>query len=550
MYFREIFRLLGYYFFAFTLSLIVPLAVAIYFEAIAPPEAHPQAHSTLPFLFTIAISFAFGAFCYKLGKKASGHFFRREGLLSVVMIWLLTPAIAALPFYLSNTSKDPFQAYFEMCSGFTTTGVTVMQAKNFDPQTGKEIPITKSICGELTTNYTYYGTIDPIRDPQSGKVLYEGIEAVSKGLLFWRSFTQWLGGGGIIVLFVAILPALGVGGKMLFQTEVPGPVKDSLTPRIKETASHLWKIYVGMSLMQFLILLLVNPELDWFDASTITFATVSTGGLCIKNASIGGYANPATDWVCIVFMVMGGVNFSLYFHALKGKFYRIYEPEFILYLLAILVVSLSASYLIVGTPQILMTGLEAGMYGGWDAIRNGFFIVVSILTTTGFSTVDYDVWPYAAQVLLLIVMYVGGMSGSTSGGIKIMRILMLFRIAQYKVESVFRPEAVRRFRIGQLEVDSGASIMVLTFFLIVVAVSAFGTLVFIETGLDPESAFSLVALLINNVGMGFRMAAATDSAAFLSDFGLFFSSLLMILGRLEYVAILAILVPAFWRQTS
>jgi trk system potassium uptake protein TrkH len=550
MYYREIFRLLGFYFFAFTTTLFPALIVAFYFEVFADPLSHPQAHSTFAFLVTILISFSFGALCYFFGKNASGHLFRKEGLLAVVLIWFLTPAISALPFVLTGTLKNPCQAYFEMCSGFTTTGGTVMQAKKFDPETGKEIPIQKSICGPITTVYTYYGNIEPVRDPKTGKILKEGIEAVGKGLLFWRSFTNLLGGVGIIVLFVSILPALGVGGKMLFQSEVTGPVKDSLTPRIKETASHLWKIYMGISLIEFCLLLFFNPALDWFDAATITFSTVSTGGFSVKNASIGGFNDPATDWICIVFMVLGAVNFSLYFQILKGKFYRIWEPEFALYLIIYFIVAFTVSYQIIGTPKILMTGIQDGIYQGWDAIRNGFFIVTTCLTTTGFSTVDYELWPYGAQVLLLIVMFVGGMAGSTAGGIKMIRLLMLFRIAQYKVESVFRPETVRRFRIGQLEVDSGASIMVMTFFLIVVAFSTVATLIYVQIGIDPQSALALVAMLINNVGIGFRMIAATESMAFLGDFGILFSSLLMILGRLEFVAILAILVPAFWKESA
>lgn len=549
MYVREILKLLGFYFYIFTCSLFVPLAIAYYFEFIADPLDHPQPHSTISFLVTVLVSFAIGFICNFFGKRASGNFFRKEGLLAVVLIWLLTPAVAGLPFYLNKTLENPFQAYFEACSGFTTTGATTLQAKLFDPETGLEIPIERELSGALNTLYSYYGTIEPVRDPETGRILFEGINAVSKALLFWRSFTQWLGGGGIIVLFVAILPALGVGGKMLFQAEVPGPVKGSLTPRIKETAGHLWKIYLGISLTQMLLLSWFNPELSWIDVSTITFSTVSTGGFTANNGSIGAFSSPATDWICMTFMVMGGINFSLYFQALRGKFYRIYEPELFLYLLMILFFGGFCSWLIYHTPKILTSGIQEGVFSAGEAVRHGFFQLVSCMTTTGFNTVDYDLWPYSVQVLLLIVGFFGGMAGATAGGIKIIRLLMVFRIVQHKVESIFRPESVRQFRIGNLEVDSGASVMVLSYFGIIIAISVFSTFIFTMQGLDPETSLSLVTLLINNIGMGFRMAAPSESLAFLSDFGLALSSLLMVMGRLEFLAVLAILVPAFWKQT-
>lgn len=549
MYFRDIFRLLSTYLFAFSLSLVIPLFIAGYFEFFTSFEDHPQPHSTVAFFLTFVGTLSLSLLFRLCSKGSKGNLYRREGLLAVVIIWLLTPMIAAVPFVITGTLKDPFQAYFETCSGFTTTGATVIQAKKFD-HTGSEIPIEKTFCGVIPVTYTYYGNVDPVKDPVTGIVLYEGIEAIGKALLFWRSFTNWLGGMGIIVLFVAVLPALGVGGKMLFQAEVPGPVKESLTPRIKETAGHLWKIYVGLTLIQFLLLLWAEPSMDWFYASTVTFSTLSTGGFTPVNASIGQFQSPSVDWICIIFMIAGGINFSLYYHILKGKFYRIWEPEFFLFLSIMVIITGITVFYIQDVPIVSMKGVQEGFFSGLDSIRVAAFQVVSCMTTTGFSIVDYDRWPYSVQVLLLIIMFIGGMAGSTVGGLKTIRLLMLFRVVQYKVESIFRPETVRRFKIGALEVDTGASVMVLSYFAIVIAMSVFATLVYIQNGVDPESAIGLVANLINNVGMGFRMAAPTESVAFLNSFGLIFSSLLMILGRLEFLAFLAILVPAFWRETT
>lgn len=548
MFYKDICKILSYYFFGFTAALCIPFALALYYHFFTSIESHPQPHTTPHFFATIVICLAFAGVMWRCGRDSTGHLHRREGLVSVVLIWFLTPAIAALPFYLSGTLEDPFQAYFEAASGFTTTGATTMQAKKFQPITGREIPIEKTFYGAITTTYSYYGTITPIRDIKTGEILYEGIEAVSKALLFWRSFTQWLGGMGIVVLFVAILPALGVGGKMLFQAEIPGPIKDALTPRIKETALELWKIYVGLSLLQAVLLHITNESVSWFDAFTITFSTMSTGGFTVKTASIGAFNNVYTDWIIILFMVFASINFSIYFYSLRGKFYRIYEPEFFLFVILVILGCGLTSWYLVGTEKVLMSGVKGGLFSIGEAIRYGTFQMVSVMTTTGFVTTDYDRWPYAVQVLMLLYMFIGGMSGSTAGGMKVVRQYMLFRIAQYKVESLFRPETVRRFKLGERDVGAPAAIMVLCYFLILVVIAAFSTLFFTMDGIDPETSLSLSTLFINNIGIGFRMASPMESCAFLSDFSLIYSSLLMIFGRLEFFAVLAIMVPAFWQK--
>jgi len=548
MLYKDVCKNLGYYLLGLMGALTIPFCLAAYYEFFADSASHPQPHTTLSFLYTLLLCAALWSGCFLLGKKSSGHLYRREGLISVVVIWFLTPAIAGAPFYFSGTLKDPFQAFFEATSGFSTTGATAMQAKKYNPETGEEIPIVKQFCGARPTIYQYWGTIEPVRDPDTGVVVYEGIEAVSKALLFWRSMSQWLGGMGIVVLFVAILPALGVGGKVLFQAETPGPIKDSLTPRIKETALNLWKIYLGLSLMQVLCLMLTNQNIGIYDALTITFSTMSTGGFTTKNGSIGAFGNVYTEWIVIIFMVLASVNFSLYFFTLRGKFYRVYEPEFILFLFLLAISVGIASTLLVGTESTVVHGQPHGTFSLHQAIRHGAFQISSVMTTTGFVTADYDLWPYSLQALMLILMFVGGMAGSTAGGMKVMRQYMLFKIAQFRVESLFRPEAVKRFKLGEREVDHGVALTVLVFFLLVVSIAAFSTLIFIFEGIDPETSLSLATLLINNVGIGFRMASPTESFAFLSDFALMLSSVIMIFGRLEFFAVLAVMVPAFWQK--
>lgn len=547
MLYRDVAKIVGLFLLGVGLSLCIPLLLSVYYEFFTDPATHLQPHTTFDFLLSTLLTIAAGWGLVYYGRKSSGHIYLREGILSVVLIWLLTPAMAALPFYISGTLENPLCAYFEMVSGFTTTGATTFEAKLFDTE-GKEIPIQRVIPGVIPVKYEYYGTINPVRDPKTGAILHEGIEAVGKALLFWRSFSQWLGGVGIVVLFVAVLPALGVGGKVLFKAETTGPIKDSLTPRVKETALQLWKIYVGLTIMQIILLMMTNNEMGLFDAVNITFTSLSTGGFGIKNTNIGAYANAYTDWVVILFMILGGTNFALYYFFLQRKFYRLYEIEFALYWCIILVSSGYVSWKILGTEKILLTGEPDGIFTLGEAIRHGTFQVVSLLTCTGSATVDYELWPYATQAVLIIVMFAGGMAGSTAGGIKTIRLYMLFKIAQYKVESLFRPETIRSFKLGDKVVDPSVAVMTLCFFLLVIVIPVIGTLLLIIDGVDLESSFSIIGELVNNAGMGFRMASPRVSCAFLSNFGLTVGSIIMIFGRLEFFPILAVLVPAFWKK--
>ena len=545
MLYREILRLLAFYLFGFAAILLIPTLLAFYYQFYDPQ--HPQPHSTLHFIYTFLVTLTLGALCFYIGRSAKTRFYHREGIAAVVIIWLITPALSALPFLFSQTLTNPFQAYFEMVSGYTTTGATVLQGKKYDPETGQEVPIKKTIRGVIDTEYVYYGNVNPVI--QNGKVVVEGVEAISKALLFWRSFTQWLGGLGVVVLFVAILPSLGIGGKLLYHTEVTGPVKEGISPRIQEAALQLWKIYLVLTFIQMGALFLTNPQLDFLDVSTITFSTLSTGGFSVKNMSIAAYGSFATELIVMIFMVLGSLNFTLYYYGFKGKFYKLYDPELFLY---VVLISLASFFIVMnlqGAPRMDLNGQAAGYFSWKEAVRYGIFQTISAQTSTGFATTNYDIWPYFSQVILLVVMFLGGMSGSTSGGIKVVRLYMLFRIAQYKVESLFRPETIRSFRVAGKEVDTHAAGMVLIFFLLIIAISTLSTVLFVYDGADPETSLGMVACCINNVGFAFRMASPLDSFAFLSDGSLALASLVMILGRLEFFAVLAVFIPAFWKQS-
>jgi trk system potassium uptake protein TrkH len=547
MFYRDILKILGLYLFGLSAVLLLPLTLAIYFEFFADPLTHPQPHSTYAFLETLAICLGVATLFYSVGKHTSGHLHRKEGLAAVVLVWLLTPAIGALPFYFSNTLQY-IPSYFEAVSGLTTTGSTIMSAKKYNKE-GEEIPVIQKFLGTQPKTYVYFGTITPVRDTQ-GRIILEGVEAVSLALLFWRSFMQWLGGLGVVVLFVAILPLLGVGGKLLFQAEMPGPLKDSLTPRIKETASLLWKIYLALTIFQITLLLITNEKMSFFEAVCMTFSTVSTGGFSIKNESLGGYHNLATDWVTLTFMLLGSINFSIYFYAIKKQLYRAYEPELFLYLALITLSCWFATYSLYGTEKQLLTETSpSGVFTFGESIRYGFFQMISAQTSTGFATANYDIWPYPVQVLMIITMYIGGMAGSTAGGAKVIRTLLIFKIVQYRVESIFRRESVRILRIQGKEIDVNAAMMVLSFFVILVTASLLSMSAFIFNGIDPETSIGLTSSMINNCGLAFRAAGPMGSLGFLSNFDMIHGAFIMILGRLEFYAVLALLVPAFWKET-
>ncbi|NGX54446.1 MAG: Trk system potassium uptake protein TrkH [Chlamydiae bacterium] len=547
MLYREISRTLAVFLWGLAIPLAFPFFIAIYCERVAGPEVYPQPPSAFAFFATIVITILLGWLFRFLGRKSTGRIFRREALLMVLLFYFMTSFIGGLPFYLNKTFTNPIDAFYETVSGLTTTGATLMEGKQYNPETGKEIPITKTfVTGEPTT-YSYYGTITPVIDSSTNKVLYTGIEAVSPALLFWRSMTQWLGGCGIVVLFVAILPALGVGGKILYQTEVTGPSKESLAPRIKETASHLWKIYLGLTVLEIILLMVTNSDVSLFDATTITFSTLSTGGFTPKNGSIGSFNNPYTDIVVMVFMVLGSISFSIYFFCLRGKFRRLNDPELKAFLIVVALASLFAAWNLSGLSATSIGGPEGSLFHFWEGLRYGAFQIISAFTSTGFVTANYDIWPFAIQLLMLILMFVGAMAGSTAGGIKMIRSQMLFRIIVDKIETIFRPDTVRTYRVGATTIDNRAAMTVLCFFMVVVILTITSTFLLVIDGVDPETSISTVACWINNVGIAFRMGSPADSFAFLTNFGKILGSFLMIAGRLEFFAVLIAFVPAFWR---
>jgi trk system potassium uptake protein TrkH len=533
MAYTEISRVLSRYFLYLAGILLIPLCVAISYEFVIEKTIYFSIPATFAFLETIAICLVCSMLFQWWGRKAKGTLYRKEGILLVVSIWFLTAAIGSCPFLITQTIKNPVDAYFETMSGLTTTGASIIYPKSYE--NGAEVQATVQNHLE-SSSYTFYGTVEPLKDPATGQVLKTGVEALGKPLLFWRSFMQWLGGMGIVVLFIAVLPALSMGGKFLYENEMPGLSKEGITPRIKETASLLWKIYLGLTLLQVILLKFTSSAMPLFDAFTLSFSTISTGGFTVTNGGLS-YAGIATPLIIAFFMIAGSINFTFYFHGLKGKFYRIYEPEFFLFLVILLF-----GCLMMSLP------LWSGGTSLTDALAQGSFMAVSAQTTTGFFLISYDYWPFVCQLLMLILMFIGGMSGSTTGGIKVIRYFIMLKLIKNKIESLFRPEVVRVLKIGDKEISSKTASTVLIFFCIVIFLVILGTYLLVWDNHDLLTAIGTISCMINNTGLSFGGIGSTESFAYLSPFSKIVCILWMVLGRLEYLSVLVLLVPAFWRK--
>jgi len=541
--YAEVSKIIGKLLFYFALILLIPLCIAVYYEYIHPTS---KPNSILAFFLTIFACLSLSGIFLFFGKKAKGIFFRRESVLIVVMMWVLVTSISSLPFLFSKTLANPIDCIFETVSGLTTTGCSIMCPKKYESDGKTEIPYVKKNINFPNKNYIFYGNINPVKDIY-GKVLYEGIEAVSYAVLFWRSFIQWLGGLGIVLLFLTILPALAVGGKFLLQAEMTGPIKETIAPRIKETASLLWKLYLGLTIIEVLCLIITNNKLNILDAFCITFSNLSTGGFSIKNDSIAGYHNYLTEWIIILFMFIGSINFALYFFCLRGKFYKIYEPDFFLYLFVVIIGSLLVIIFLTGSNIYSIEGKFEGIYTLKQAIREGTFHAISAQSSTGFITTDLTKWPHKTHLIMLMLMFIGGMSGATCGGIKTSRFYILYKILKNKIEEIFRPSIVRPLKIGKKEILRSTATTVLAFFCLVAFFAIFGTVLYIFDHVDSATAISTVGCMMNNVGFAFGVASPAISFAFLSNLSKLLSCFLMLLGRLEYFIILLVFSPSFWK---
>ena len=439
--------------------------------------------------FSGMITFFVAGAIYQL-TSFEGDITAREGFAMVTLAWTATAAFGALPYLLTGTLASPVAAFFEAMSGFTTTGATV----------------------------------------------FSDVEALPHGVLFWRSLTQWLGGMGIIVLVIAILPFLGVGGMQLFRAEVPGPTPERLRPRITQTAKLLWLVYVGLTASQALLYLLGGMTL--FDAVSHSFTTLATGGFSTKNASLAAFDSGYIQWVTIIFMYLAGVNFTLHFRAATGRpvYARDQEWRFFTYLV------LGAGLLIaaVSFASDASVGLE-------KALRDGLFQATAITTTTGFVSADYELWLPGAQMTLFVLFFVGGMAGSTGGGVKAMRVLLLLKQTGNELRKHLHPRAVLVTRIGATPVKPEVLANVTGFVILYLLFCLVGAMILALMGMDLLTAIGASIATVGNVGPGFGDVGATDNYGWMSSPALAVLSFFMLVGRLEIFTVLLLFHPDTWK---
>jgi len=479
---RYILNIIGILIFFFGLTMMIPLLTGLYYRD----------QSLIPLLKSMGITVTVGLGFYFIFKSEKAEVISQsEGMAIVAIGWTAVGLFGALPFYFASGFASFVDAVFESVSGVTTTGSSIL------------------------TN----------------------IEAVSKGILFWRSFIQWLGGMGIIVLSVGILPFLGVGGMQLYKAEVPSPVPDKLKPRIRDTAMILWKVYALISLAQIVLLLLGGMSL--YDAVCHTFTTMPTGGFSTKNASIAHYDSVYFDCVFIFFMLMAGINFSLHYQLLKGKpliFWQDAECRFFL-----------------GTVLFLTLVVSINLFGSvyttiGKALRYGAFQVVSIITTTGYATADFERWPAMSQLILLLCMFIGASAGSTGGGMKCLRIMLCFKYCYRELFCLIHPRAVTPIKIGGKAVPDDVMRSVVGFLALYMGLFALSAIALAGLGVDIITSISAVAACIGNIGPGLGLVGPVENFAQIPYLGKWLLIWCMLLGRLEIFTVIILVVPEFWRK--
>lgn len=493
------------------------------------PTAAAREHAALMSLLgTIGAGVLLGAvMIFATRRQANDFLGRREALLMVASTWILGAALSALPFFIwaqiepTVYDQHPFKQYipcfFEAMSGLTTTGATVLGVDPADP-------------------------------------MHLDIENLPRGLLLWRAATHWLGGLGIVVLFVAVLPMVGVGGKKLFQLESSVQSPGGVRPRIAETARVLWIIYLVFTVAQILLLKIFGgPEMDWFNAVCHTFATLATGGFSTSSASAAHFNSAAVDWIIIVFMLLAGVNFGLYYHIARRNLRAVLgDTEFRAYLTIIALSSAVVTWQLWGAKIVTTAGLTIEDAGFIKALRYGVFQVISMQTTTGYCTADFDQWDFVSKAVLLTLMFVGGCAGSTGGGLKVIRFVVVFKVMLAEIERVFRPNVVRTVRVGRTVIDADLRQATLVYLLIAFLIFAVGTILLMlfesqHKGIDFTTAVTTSAATLNNIGPGLLKVGATGNYGWFSQPSLVLLSILMALGRLELYAILVLFLPRFWR---
>lgn len=488
MNYRLVAKYMGYVSFAVGLSMLPSALWAVYFSEWA---------SLTAFALSVAAACVLGAVLTIFGRSAPERMWQREALTLVSVSWMLAALAGSFP-YLFGGHLLPIDAFFESMSGFTTTGSTV------------------------------------IRD----------IEALPKSILFWRSMTQWLGGVSIVVLFIAVLPHLGAGGKPLFRSETTAPETYGLSLRLRDTTLTLFKIYGGLTVVLTGALMIAN--LSFYDALCHAMTTLSSGGFSPRQESIGAFNSAAVESIVIVGMLAAGTSFALFFLMLRRDWLApLRDTEWKVY---VSIAGLAAAAIALNLALGSNRG-EADSYSIAQSLRASAFQTVSIFTGTGFVTEDLGTGPLFSRMLLFMLMFVGGCAASTTGGVKVFRLIFVAKLAYWRVENTFRPKTIRAVRIGDHIIDDDTRRGVHTFFVIYILWFVLGSLIMAGLGLPFETALSSTAATLNNIGPGLAIVGGAQDYADVPMLGKLFLSLCMVVGRLELFAVTVLFVPSFWKHS-
>ena len=478
MNFRLVFKVTGKALMVEAVSMLIPLLVSLIYQ-----------EDPTPFLFTIPLVMVIGFLLSLL--PSNDHFFPREGFFSVALIWLLMGAFGALPFYFSGFFPTYIDCFFEAVSGFTTTGASILTA----------------------------------------------VEPLPRGILFWRSFIHWLGGMGVLILTIALLPSLGARTLHLMKAESPGPVVSKLVPKSSQSSKILYGIYCAMTLVQIFLLRLTG--MPWYDSIVNTFATAGTGGFAVKNISIAAYGNPAAEIVLTVFMLLFSVNFSVYFLILCGKVRQALRSDELRFFLGV-----------VAASTVLIAVNIHGMFGTvGETVRHSAFQVASIISTTGFASTDFNLWPEFSKTVLVLLMFIGACAGSTGGAIKCSRVLLLLRAIRREIRQVIHPRAVNVVKLDGRVVDEKDLRSTMIFFAAYMFITLTAILLVSVDNFSFGSTFTAVVTCIGNVGPGLEMVGPMGNFSAFSGFSKLVLSLCMIVGRLEVLPILVLFSGNAWKRS-
>ncbi len=478
MNYRRIFHTLGIVLCFEAATMLLPIICALIYKESA----------VISFIQSMALCLFFGIILV-LQKGKSKNIFAKEGIVIVAFSWVLMSIFGALPFVFSGEIPNFIRALFETVSGFTTTGASILT----------------------------------------------DVESLSKSLLFWRSFTHWIGGMGVLVFLIALLPMSGGSNLFIMQAESPGPTVTKIVPKVKSSAKILYLIYLFITLLQ--IVLLCAGGMNLFDSITHTFGTVGTGGFGIKNDSLAGYS-PYIQVVITVFMILCGINFSLFYLILIGKFKDALRSSELKAYLGIIFVS----------AIIIFFNCYGTMGNAWDTLRHSFFQVGSIITTTGYSTVDFNNWPELSKVILVVLMFIGASAGSTGGGIKVSRIIILAKSVVKEIALAAHPKMLKRIKFDNRTVEHDTIRTVNVYMSAYIIVFFSSVLLISINNLDFTTNFTAVAATLNNIGPGLAMVGPASNFSCYSDFSLLILILDMLIGRLEIFPVLALLSKYTWKK--